>query len=173
MSPSSIRSPQTTKSRISNKEFALWVCSACLNDKHLFCPIRNHLFLKTLWCFYFSIFICISKKIFWQPSMFCLSCDLKETNKQTKWLVYLLPRIGMLSYWPDICHSQIHTKNELPHSAHGERHCSTQWVMGAPGDSSVHRVFQHLHGGQKFAFNTNCTGHWRQHFFLKRLANFG
>lgn len=54
------------------------------------------------------------------------SRDLQETNKQTKQVVYLLPRIGMLSYWPDICHSQIHTKNELPHRAHGERHCSTQ-----------------------------------------------
>ena len=133
---------------------------------HLFCPMSNHMFAKIFLCFYFRI--SISKKIFRQPSMFCLSHDL-QGKKKSQQGVHLLPRIGMSSFWPDICHSQIHTKNELPHSAHRERHCSTQGVMGTLGDSAAHRTARHLYRGQKFAFNANCTGHWRQSFCLKDM----
>lgn len=52
-----------------------------IEDTHLFRPIRNHTLSKIL-CWYFSIFICISKKIFRQPSMFFfLSHDLQGKNK--------------------------------------------------------------------------------------------
>lgn len=93
-----------------------------IEEVHLFRPIRNHPLSKIL-CLYFSIFICITKKVFRQPSMLCLSHDLqgKIRNNNKKQGLCVLPRTEMLSYWPDICHSQIHTKHELPHIAHGER----------------------------------------------------
>lgn len=53
-----------------------------IEDTHLFRPIRNHT-LSEISCWYFSIFICISKKIFRQPSMFCLSHDLQGKKQNT------------------------------------------------------------------------------------------
>ena len=125
------------------------------------------MFAKIFLCFYFRIYI--SKKIF-LDSQACFVClMIFKEKKKSQQGVHLLPRIGMSSFWPDICHSQIHTKNELPHSAHRERHCSTQGVMGTLGDSAAHRTAWHLYRGQKFAFNANCTGHWRQSFCLKDM----
>lgn len=89
---SSFSSPQTTKTAEfpSKREFSLSLCGACLNDKHLLCPIRNHMFSKILPCFYFEIFICISKKIFRQPSMvlFVSWSSRKNKTKQNKASIY-------------------------------------------------------------------------------------
>lgn len=69
---------------------------------------------------FFNFLFVFQRKIFRQPSM---SHDLprggKKKQQKTQGL-YLLPRTEMLSYWPDICHSQTHTEHELPHRAHGE-----------------------------------------------------
>lgn len=56
---------------------------ACLNDKYLFCPKRNHLWAKILPCFAFENFTCISKKIFRQSSM-SVSWSLRKKTKQNK-----------------------------------------------------------------------------------------
>lgn len=98
--------------------------------------------------------------------------NTRQTKHTKTYKASIYYRTEMLSYWPDICHSQTRTKHGLPLSARGESPALHNEGWALRGQSCSQGVPASVQRAGECAFDAKCPGHWR-HFLLKRQANFG